>query len=606
MTPGFRDFVDAMDREREAFLTGQDRPCQVRREILTSWRRSSLCGVDPSVEELPYRDEVDLGSRLYVAASPVLTRLAERLADTSTAVLLADPEARIVARWASDKQLLRTMDRTESAPGFSLSEEICGTNGLGSVIEERRPLYVMGPEHFADRFMVYACYGAPILHPVSRRLEGVVTLVCDVKHTSPLMMPFIQETGQTIVDRLRDVVGWRDRYLLDSFGQAVRRTRRAVLALNEHTIIASPSAARLLDSADHAVLWESAADAIVQRRRTNELICLRSGQTVRIHGEPVLEGDCMVGALVELEILESEGEPPGSTRGGRQPAADRRLLAHLGGSSAAWVETIRAVAPVVCSDEPLLLSGEPGVGKLTIARAVHQVSGRAGELRVLNAALIAVDGLSVWLGRLRSALQEPGAVVLRRLDALEPTGANALAGLLDEHRDAHPEPDAPRVMGLVTTEPHTAPFARSPHLDRIGVHRVVVPPLRERVEDIPELITRLAQRSPRDVKFSPDALQVLLRAPWPGNVRELESLLRAVAATPRTGSITLDDLPIDVMQASNSGLTQLEQMEKQAILRSLRRAQGNKKLAAEELGISRSTLYRKLRTFGVDLDRNAF
>jgi sigma-54 dependent transcriptional regulator, acetoin dehydrogenase operon transcriptional activator AcoR len=603
---GFRDFVDVMEREREAFLTGRDRPGQVRKEILTSWRRSSLCGVDPGVDGLPYREEIDLESRLYAAASPVLTRLAERLIDTSTAVLLANRDARIVARWASDNQLLRMMDRTESAPGFSLSEEICGTNGLGSVVEEKRPLYVMGPEHFADRFTLYACYGAPILHPITGRVEGVLTLVCNIDHASPLMMPFVEETSEAIVHRLREAVSWQDRYLLDTFGQAVRRKRRAILALNENTIIASPVASRLLDSADHAVLWESAAHAIVQRHRTNEVICLQSGRTVRMHAEPVVDGDRVVGALVELEPLsEGEVEAVDSGAGRRNGGPDRQLLDRLGGNSAAWLQTIRAAGHAVRSDEPVMVSGDSGVGKLSLARAMHHVSGRSGELRVLNAGLVAVDGLSVWLGHLRAALAEPGTLVLRRLDALEPEGATALAGLLDEHREQHPHGEGPRIVGLLTTDPNGPP-PWGPHTERIGVHRIVVPPLRERAEDIPELVGRLADGAARHITFSPDALQALLRAPWPGNVRELELLIRSVAASPRRGTVTLDDLPIDVMHASDDVLTHLEQLEKQAILRSLRRTEGNKKHAAAELGISRSTLYRKLRSFGIDLDRSAF
>ena len=154
-------------RARAAFLNGDERPSGVRPEILASWRRSALLGAQPDIPTLPFRAEIDSQDVLHVAARPVLGRLTGRLDGATTAMLLADRDARLTMRWVSDRGLLRMMDRTDLAPGFALREEVCGTNRLGTVLEVSRPFSVVGPGHFADRFQEYAC---------SRATEAIVRL----------------------------------------------------------------------------------------------------------------------------------------------------------------------------------------------------------------------------------------------------------------------------------------------------------------------------------------------------------------------------------------------------------------------------------------------
>jgi transcriptional regulator of acetoin/glycerol metabolism len=82
--------------------------------------------------------------------------------------------------------------------------------------------------------------------------------------------------------------------------------------------------------------------------------------------------------------------------------------------------------------------------------------------------------------------------------------------------------------------------------------------------------------------------------------------VRSVAPGRKVGAVTLDDLPAEIVEGGGGAFGQLEELERRAIVHALRTADGNKKLAATELGIARSTLYRKMRTFGLDLERSAF
>jgi transcriptional regulator of acetoin/glycerol metabolism len=133
--------------------------------------------------------------------------------------------------------------------------------------------------------------------------------------------------------------------------------------------------------------------------------------------------------------------------------------------------------------------------------------------------------------------------------------------------------------------------------------------LRERADDIPDLVSSFCTLLPEGGshrRFGPEAIQSLMRYDWPGNVRQLKSVVRGLLE--RTGGdVTVSDLPEEIRKHSaRRRLTRIEQLELDAIVNALRDAGGNKKLAAERLGVSRSTFYRKLRTYGIDLDSAIF
>jgi transcriptional regulator of acetoin/glycerol metabolism len=132
-------------------------------------------------------------------------------------------------------------------------------------------------------------------------------------------------------------------------------------------------------------------------------------------------------------------------------------------------------------------------------------------------------------------------------------------------------------------------------------HSVVVPPLRHHIEDlrtlVPFLITRLARGG--NLQCSTEAMRLLLRNRWPGNTEQLHRVLRKVVTHRRTGVITPADLPAEVQATSRRVLTPLESIECDAIIGCLRGAEGNRAEAARQLGMSRATIYRKIRDYGI-------
>ncbi|HWH95860.1 MAG TPA: helix-turn-helix domain-containing protein, partial [Baekduia sp.] len=232
---------------------------------------------------------------------------------------------------------------------------------------------------------------------------------------------------------------------------------------------------------------------------------------------------------------------------------------------------------------PLALIGEAGVGKLALARAAAAL--RAGPVQVVDC------------GRGSPRVGEAGTVVLRHLDALGERAARRLADAAASH------------WVVATAADADAPAMRL-LLSRLAMTRVDVPPLRLRPDDVPVLARALVRRhgSPTMRQgVRPEAAQLLARLPWPGNVRELENVLRLALQRRHVGDLRIEDLPAEVRPAAaRNAATALQRLEAEAIVEALAAADGNKRRAAQALGVSRSTLYRKLRAYGIELDRLAY
>ena len=136
-------------------------PGLVRPEIVSSWERSVLAGLNPGQFEVPYLPDVDVHGRLTWAAAAILDRVAEDLAGSRIGLLLTDERGQVVDRKAPERGLMSLLDRIELAPGFLYSEERVGTNAIGTAIAQLGPSVVTGAEHFAGCTGPDGMYGLP-------------------------------------------------------------------------------------------------------------------------------------------------------------------------------------------------------------------------------------------------------------------------------------------------------------------------------------------------------------------------------------------------------------------------------------------------------------
>jgi DNA-binding NtrC family response regulator len=278
----------------------------------------------------------------------------------------------------------------------------------------------------------------------------------------------------------------------------------------------------------------------------------------------------------------------------RQGGAARPGLTGLVGESAAWRAFCARVERAAAAGPPLLLAGEAGTGKLSVAEALHRESGRV-RFSVFDVASLDADGRAAWIRGLRLALDDSTAtVVLRHLELADCALAAAVGAEIDRS-----SPPPARVIGTVVTG-GAAPPASQTLLNRFCL-RVDVPPLRDRRDDIEGLVRCFVERhaSQRALRFHPEVLAVLRAAEMPGNVRELESVVMGIVALRRSGDVLVGDLP-PLGRNAPTHLTAVQRAERETIVKALTAAEGNKVAAAAALGLSRATLYRRLVAYGIE------
>ena len=315
-------------------------------------------------------------------------------------------------------------------------------------------------------------------------------------------------------------------------------------------------------------------------------------------------------------------------------------LAQIIGRSRAMKALIDMLAMVAPSEATVLITGESGTGKELIARALHFNSPRREKpLVVVNCAAITETLLESELfghekgaftgadkrheGRFMQA--NHGTVFLDEISETSSTMQAKLLRVLQEkeiQRVGGEEvlPVDVRVVAATNRDLEAEVAGgrfREDLFYRLNVMRLTVPPLRDRLEDIPLLaqhfVERFASRNRKTVKgFTPLAMDMLLKHDWPGNVRELENTVERAVILLTGDHITEKQLPLAIVQKypeshgqrtpeplPSDGSRSLEDLEKEAIIATLAAAGQNKSEAARRLGISRKTLHNKMKSYGL-------
>src|SRR5437899_2219984 len=285
----------------------------------------------------------------------------------------------------------------------------------------------------------------------------------------------------------------------------------------------------------------------------------------------------LVGRVTERRLLKGEVQSV------RARLGEELTVNELVGNAPPMQRVNEIIGKVATTDAPVLIEGESGTGKELVAAAIHRLSGRAkGPFIPVNCSAIPENLLeSEFFGHVRSTKAHP--VDVRVIAAT--------------NRDL----DRSIADGRIRQDLYY----------RLNVVRVSLPPLRTRREDIPALVNhflrRYNRRFRRDVKgITPDALATLSGYDFPGNVRELENVIERAFAMGAREQITLADLPVlgnasvpSTVAPSTGPVPRLADVEKDLILRALAFYKDDKEAAASALGISRRTIYRRLKEYGM-------
>ncbi|MFJ9559354.1 SpoIIE family protein phosphatase [Streptomyces fuscichromogenes] len=335
---------------------------------------------------LPYTPDLELDDRLMRAVEPVLKDLTSSFTNMSMTVALCDAQARMVQRYGGGRRLLQRLDEINFAPGFDASERVAGTNGVGTALAGRGPIYLAGREHFSDCLQPFSCAGAPIRDPLSGRIEAVLDLTCLRGDGDPAMLRLVREAARDIETRLLEQATERERALLAAYRRACLGTegsggppRHASRALSS----SDPENGRL-GRIDLAVLREKAEELLAAPQRTLDTVALSGGREATLLRHAVTGAAGETGAVVEVRLLGSPSlrhvrltAPPTPSS---VPRRHVRALPRVVGPAAAASAALTVVGPHPppqdgtegnggdsgSVDGWVLLVGEPGVGRLAV------------------------------------------------------------------------------------------------------------------------------------------------------------------------------------------------------------------------------------------------
>jgi len=610
--------------------------------IQSSWQRCTGHGLAPSLpvneavaSRVELSERLEANARLITYAQPVIEHLHQQIARSSSMVLLAD-NGGMILRAVGDSEFVGRAASISLAPGAIWSEQCMGTNAIGTALHEQRSVAVFGDQHYLERNQFLTCIATPILAPCGGVI-GILDLSSDARVTHIHAQALLQTTAEMIENRLIETVA--DGTLVLHFHStaemlgtplealAVFSESGAMLSCNRRarSLLGLPAGESSHPGGSFGELFAMSWPALLDHAARHGALPLK----IRTEGGRLLAAAANLRVLTRARAATPSGASAGSAKGrsAYAPAAVR-TLASLDLGDGRMAEAVRRAQRIAEHDIPLLIQGETGTGKEIFAQAFHY-SGRRrqGPFVAINCAAIPANLIEAELfgyvagaytgaraqgsrGKLREA--HGGTVFLDEIGDM-PLNLQAVLLRVLETRLVAPLGGGPEEavdIGLVCASHRplrelTALGAfRSDLFFRLSGMTVSLPALRER-SDFSVLVRQMLDEDRRGagLRLSGEVLSLLQRHSWPGNLRQLRNALRLSMALMGDDEtcLTPEHLPQEILDdvsgphlrgAGNLGLRAAEvRMVQEAVARH----KGNISAAARELGITRTTLYRKLR-----------
>lgn len=607
-------------------------------DIDMSWRRSASCGLTPESAWPGAPDSTGIRShRLAEAARPVMDSLDDMLLGTGALILLGDRDGQIIRTVKDNAPISRMLLKRGIDDGASLAEDHAGNNGIGTALETRAGVSIRGEQHFADAFKDFVCYGHPIVDPLTRRLVGAVDLSGMDLDASRMFAPFVRKIVADIEARYVDTARADDRELWHRFVERTRNSDTATCAFGDEVVLASHSSLERLDSRDMVTLRR-----LIERDEVSDTVELSAGP-VKVHSSRVGRR----GHLLDL-TFPTEGANPSRTTTRRQSAPSPDPLAdtsgllqpaatvsmarekHSGAStstnappssfttaapdrntaSGATATSSRVVASQTATGAVAALSqtatgvvvtliqavvGPAGSGRSTTARSIAGPD--ATHVRLAEAD----DSTAAWSDLAVPALRELDVpLVLDDIDMLADADLRRLAAKLAA-MGSTPGKQSDAGLVVVTCRADPRP-AVTEVLDACGA-RTVVRPLHERgsegVAIVEHMVSELsAERGCAPPVISARFADAACTADLPNGLVSLRSIL-AECIGEGVARLDVDALPSRARSARPPRSGELARGEYDAIVAALADCDGVRSRAAKRLGISRTTLYARMREFGL-------
>jgi transcriptional regulator of acetoin/glycerol metabolism len=625
----------ALRQARHSVVENGDLPSGLIHGLVErSWRRCLAAGLMP-IGRLPETPQLSGGEirraaerqqELIAHSRPVMEYLHTQTRDSGSMVILGD-ENGVLLQALGDADFLTRAERVALMPGAAWHERYRGTNAIGTALAERAPVVVHGPEHYLERNAFLTCAAAPVAAP-DGRLLGVLDISGEQRSRHPHTFSLVRAAAQMIENRLFEARhGDSIRLRFHPLAEGIGTVAEGVAALSEDGWIVGANQAGL------ALLGLAAADLGITP--LNRVLSSQVSDLIewgrRRPGQPLLLSHARGGRLfVRVEPGRRALAVFQSPQRERTVAVSDKL-AVLDTGDVRMHAAIERARKVLEKPIPILLLGESGVGKELFARALHE-SGprRAKPFIAVNCAAMPETLIEAELfgyasgaftgarrdgspGRIREA--NGGTLFLDEIGDMPVSMQARLLRVLQE-RQVQPLGGQPVAVDFalvcathrtLKTEMEAGRF-RTDLYYRINGLTLALPALRER-SDFPTLVARLLEEIAPGRQLALDATLATDFADhcWPGNLRQLVNVLRTASALLDDGEMTItwrhlpDDLIDELNQTradcppSDAGTVNLRMVSESTIGRAIGSSGGNMSEAARRLGISRNTLYRRLK-----------
>ena len=640
-----------------AIVSGKDTTSPVDSIISNSWRRCvNDYGLDPMKKQAPalvdtqqLREQQERLGRMLPIARAEMANLHQQIAGTGHSIILTNASG-VVLNYIGDPGFNDEASRSGLCEGAIWSEEHQGTNGMGTCLAEHRPVIVHHNEHFFTGHLSLSCAAAPIMDP-NNELIAVLDASSESRNVQHHTMALVNMSAKTIENRVF-LCMFKSRFILrfHSRPEFVTTLGEGLIAFegDGNVLAANRSALFQLgfDAPDEIKagniddLFDTPVSRLMQHAAggmSNPLPVHDTRQSRRFFTVVQIPESAQSRAL--CMPAQTTDEPR------KSELSAKALRTSLEFGDNVMAQNIRIALRVLDRDIPILIKGESGTGKGVFAKAMHEASDRADKPFVaINCAsipeslieselfgykagaftgasrqgsagkIVQADGGTLFLDEIGDMPLSLQARLLRVLEEKEvvPLGAHTpvmvnLRVISATHRD-------------LTAMVNEGSFREDLYYRLQGV-TVTLPPLRERTDKrnlIMHLIgTETGGGSP--VQVDEQVIDRFNNCYWPGNIRQMRNVLRTMLALSESSRLTVDDIVDDLFrdtrcaQETQAGEScepsfqcsdPLLSAERDALLGELERHRWNISRAAKRLGLSRNTLYRKMKRCNISAPRN--
>ncbi|HWP11134.1 MAG TPA: sigma 54-interacting transcriptional regulator [Ramlibacter sp.] len=668
-------FIQQIKREWERFTdSGELDPEVVRPPVAASWRRCAQLGIDPRAPKPPPKlsapqlRELKARNRLLLeTALPFMEFLCSAARGTGFILVITDAYG-VVMELFGDDEVLGVARGNNYVPGSSREESLVGTNAICLALEQREPVQLTGAEHWNVRHHEWTCASAPIFGS-GRELLGTVTLSGHSLHAHRHTLGMVISAAEAIHDRLCEREATQHKSRLDALlATIINSLSEAFITIDGTGLVSSvnPTAERKLGIRAEQALGKSVLRLFPS---SPELIGVLEGCSKEQNPIEVVNESGRGHFIVTAYVMHADGVPQGAFLALRERKEFLNQVRDISGFDAVTrFEDIVGQSPALRrqielaritarQNSRILITGETGTGKELFAQSIHNGSPRSrGPFVALNCAAIPRELLESELfgykggaftgsrkggqvGKLE--LADGGTIFLDEINQLPLDLQAKLLRVLQDSTilrlgDTKPIRVDVRVVAATNEDLHEKSLSGDFRQDlyfRLSVVEINLPPLRERIEDIPllaaHILERLAVKLNRGpLKISPAGAELLCSYAWQGNVRELENVLEMAAivcegetldpehlayrmkgvAQRATSAVTApaaSQAPVQAAAVAPSApaesvsVVPIRDAEIDLIRTALKEYDCNITLVSRQLQISRSTIYRRMKEHGI-------